>query len=182
MAASAASPGLLREFLQRGEVMLKFGCFMHCVHNYFIQITVCQGPSMLPTLNTTGDIVLTECISAYLQNIKSGDVVVATSPANPRSVVCKRVLAQEGEQVRVQSNIALGSMADDKKVDIPAGHVWLQGDNTRNSNDSRHYGPVPVALLQSKVICRIWPPQGWGAIQRGFPNKEFVVNSAVDSS
>ena len=40
-------------------------------------------------------------------------------------------------------------------LQIPAGHVWLQGDNTRNSNDSRHYGPVPMALLQSKVVCRV---------------------------
>ena len=28
------------------------------------------------------------------------------------------MIAQEGEKVRVQSNIALGSMADDKKVDV----------------------------------------------------------------
>uniref|UniRef100_A0A7S0WXM8 Peptidase S26 domain-containing protein n=1 Tax=Pyramimonas obovata TaxID=1411642 RepID=A0A7S0WXM8_9CHLO len=171
--AGSSAPGLLREFLQRGEVMLKFGCFMHCVHNYFLQITVCQGPSMLPTLNHVGDIVLTECISAHLKKIKSGDVVVATSPANPRSVVCKRVLAMEGEQVRVVSP----TWGDDKIVDVPAGHVWLQGDNTRNSNDSRHYGPVPMALVQSKVVCRIWPPRGWGWIETDFPNKEFVVNS-----
>ena len=38
--AGSSAPGLLREFLQRGEVMLKFGCFMHCVHNYLVQITV----------------------------------------------------------------------------------------------------------------------------------------------
>lgn len=40
---------------------------------------------------------------------------------------------------------------------VPSHHVWLQGDNTRNSNDSRHYGPVPVALVRGRVCFKVWP-------------------------
>ena len=42
-------------------------------------------------------------------------------------------------------------------VQVPTGHVWLQGDNTLNSTDSRHYGPVPYALLEGRVFLRVSP-------------------------
>lgn len=34
---------------------------------------------------------------------------------------------------------------------VPDDHVWLLGDNPENSNDSRYYGPMPVANLQGRV-------------------------------
>ena len=43
----------------------------------------------------------------------------------------------------------------DRMFKIPKGHVWLQGDNTVNSIDSRDYGPVPEATLKGRVIARV---------------------------
>ena len=61
----------------------------------------CLGPSMLPTFNLSGDILLLEHLSSRFEKIKPGDVVMARSPANPRLVVCKRVLGLEGDSVTV---------------------------------------------------------------------------------
>ncbi|CAD7957691.1 unnamed protein product [Amoebophrya sp. A120] len=41
---------------------------------------------------------------------------------------------------------------------VPQGHVWVEGDNKGKSNDSRHYGPVPLGLLEGRVRLCLWPP------------------------
>lgn len=38
---------------------------------------------------------------------------------------------------------------------VPKGHVWLQGDNFNNSTDSRHYGPVPYAMIRGRVFVKV---------------------------
>lgn len=40
---------------------------------------------------------------------------------------------------------------------IPYGYVWLEGDNSSNSTDSRSYGPVSHALLRGRALCKIFP-------------------------
>jgi len=48
---------------------------------------------------------------------------------------------------------------------VPPHHVWLQGDNPRNSNDSRLYGAVPEALIHGRVFFRIWPLTDFGPVR-----------------
>lgn len=44
-----------------------------------------------------------------------------------------------------------------KVIIVPKGHLWLEGDNSENSIDSRTYGPVPMGLIQSRAAARIYP-------------------------
>ncbi len=61
----------------------------------------------------------------------------------------------------------------DTEVVLPEGHGWLEGDAPFDSEDSNHFGPVgvvylfpnatptvdqvPLALIDSKLTCIIWP-------------------------
>jgi len=108
---------------------------------------------MMPTFNPKGDIALVEHLSVTLDRLERGDVVIAKSAQNPRQTVCKRLLGLPGDKITVHTG-----EGRTKTIKIPKGHVWLQGDNLMNSTDSRHYGPVPYALLRGRVLCRIWPP------------------------
>lgn len=40
-------------------------------------------------------------------------------------------------------------------LQVPKGHVWIEGDNIYNSYDSRNFGAVPYGLIQSKVFWRV---------------------------
>lgn len=46
-------------------------------------------------------------------------------------------------------------------LQVPRGHVWLQGDNLLHSLDSRVYGPVPLALVRGKVMCQVRSGKGF---------------------
>ncbi|KAG6553570.1 hypothetical protein Mapa_004483 [Marchantia paleacea] len=157
----AAWRALMQEAWERSVVFTQFLCFLHVFSNHVCQVHQCLGPSMLPTFNVAGDILLLEHLSVKFEKVRSGDVVMARSPVNPRVMVCKRVLGLEGDRVIVLPTNSKGHI---RHVVVPKGHVWLQGDNIYNSTDSRHYGPVPYALIQGKVCYRIWPLEGWGPV------------------
>lgn len=54
----------------------------------------CVGPSMLPTLNRDGDIVLLDKLTPRVRRLTRGEVVIAKSVSNPRHTVCKRIIAE----------------------------------------------------------------------------------------
>ncbi|KAJ8600956.1 hypothetical protein CTAYLR_006311 [Chrysophaeum taylorii] len=146
-AAAATSSSSLREAAETVWGITKFAAFLHCLHEYVVEISMCCGPSMLPTLNAAGDIVLMDRISHRFDRIKTGDVVICKSPTDATQTVCKRVAAVGGEVVP-------GSL---RRRTVPPGCIWLLGDNPDNSTDSRYYGAVPAGLIKGRVFCRIYP-------------------------
>ena len=40
-------------------------------------------------------------------------------------------------------------------LQIPRGHIWLEGDNKAVSVDSNSYGPVPYGLIRSRLLFRV---------------------------
>ncbi|KAK6173373.1 hypothetical protein SNE40_016839 [Patella caerulea] len=142
--------------------MVQYGCLAHCTFEYLADFCVCSGPSMQPTIYSS-DIVLTEHISVNYKRVQKGDIVIARSPTKPLEFICKRVVAMEGDHI-------FNSNAQNIKF-VPRGHVWLEGDNKHNSTDSRIYGPVPYALLRSRVFFKVWPLSDMGKMK--MPKEEW---------
>ncbi|KAG8125850.1 hypothetical protein E2320_020977 [Naja naja] len=132
---------------------IQYGCIAHCVFEYLGGIVMCTGPSMEPTIQNS-DIVFSENLSSHFYRIQKGDIVIATNPADPKTNICKRVMGLEGEKV-------------------PKGHVWLEGDNLRNSTDSRCYGPVPYGLIRGRICFKLWPLTDFGFL-RSSPNSHRI--------
>ncbi|KAI9106104.1 peptidase S24/S26A/S26B/S26C [Phlyctochytrium arcticum] len=149
------------------------GCIMLLFQNYVAEITLCIGPSMLPTFNFAGDLLVVEHVSQMLgRPVKLGDVVACVSPTDPQRFLCKRILGLPGDTVAVDP-----VKWKQSHVTIPPGHIWLEGDNLNNSTDSRHYGPVSLGLLRGRILCKIWPDLEW--VKNGLEEGPQVATSAA---
>lgn len=155
------------EFMESAVSLINFGCMLHCVHEYGVDVTMCIGPSMLPTFNSVGDVVIMERVTPHLKRYRRGDVVIAKSPTVIDQTVCKRIRGLEGDTV-----ILPGPERMHSSIKIPPGYVWLEGDNSANSTDSRYYGPVPAALIKGRVALKIWPLGECGLVKSIEPNEE----------
>ncbi|XP_004233269.1 mitochondrial ATP-independent inner membrane protease subunit 1a [Solanum lycopersicum] len=148
--------------IQQSLLIAKFLCLLHVTSNYVFSPVMVYGPSMLPTLNLTGDVLLVEHLSPLFDKLGPGDVILVRSPDNPRKTVTKRIIGMEGDTVTF--------LADPSKSDryislkVPKGHVWIQGDNIYASKDSRQLGPIPCGLISGKVLYRVWPPECFGSL------------------
>jgi signal peptidase I len=98
---------------------------------YFVgRVSHNVGPSMEPTLATEGETTLLDRFSHVIlqQPYRKGDVVVSVCPLTQSKVVCKRILAVEGDVV-VQEQL----FGPPTFVVVPPGQVYLKGDNPYQS-------------------------------------------------
>ena len=136
--------------------MARIAIVVAAVKTHAIDLTLCVGPSMMPTFNP------------------SGDVVLATSPTNPTQLVFKRVVGVGGDVIDVPYSNGRNFRVTTTRVRVPVGSVWLQGDNARNSTDSRDYGPVPEDMILGRAIVRVWPPSGFGWVENSMGDARLV--------
>ena len=52
----------------------------------------------------------------------------------------------------------------DFQQDIPAGQLWVMGDNRYDSSDSRVNGPVPIEDVVGRAFVISWPFDRWGGL------------------
>lgn len=114
------------------------------------QTVVVQGHSMEDTLHN-GDHILV-CKALWLVSIKKGDIIVIKGEKQGEYLV-KRVYAMEGEPVDYSHQPKSWDFTEGQFV-VPAGHIYVLGDNEEVSEDSRSFGPVPESQILGKVIER----------------------------
>ncbi|XP_008938917.1 PREDICTED: mitochondrial inner membrane protease subunit 1 [Merops nubicus] len=91
-------------------------------------------------------------------------------PENYRSLAVDNLHKTRGRGVaEAKSGLRADPQSEAACFHVPKGHVWLEGDNLRNSTDSRCYGPVPYGLIRGRICFKIWPLNDFGFL-RASPN------------
>lgn len=130
--------------------------------------------SMEPTLRI-GDYVLTR--TPKKGEKLRGKVIAFEDVTHQGEIVTKRVVGVEGDRIRLVGFSLFvnhqvipipwkrARSAVFRGLTVPAGHVFVLGDNRSNSVDSLDYGPVPVERIVGVVFLRYWPISRFGWVE-----------------
>ena len=135
------------------------------------QVARVEGQSMAPTLADQDRLIVNK-LAYRMGPPMRGDIVMLYYPINPDKSFVKRVIAEQGDVVRIvngQVYVNDVPMADDfvpeefkshedyGPKEIEEGYYFVMGDHRNNSSDSRHWGLVPKKYIIGKVQLRWWP-------------------------
>lgn len=151
------------------------------LRTFVVEPFVVPTGSMLETIQL-GDRLLGEKVTYRLRDPEPGDVVTFEDPADPGTVLIKRVVAVEGQTVEMRGGVVLvdGEPLDEPYVTsasapldawcaetldgpvtypyvVPEGCVWVMGDNRANSLDSRYFGAISIDSITSRAWLVYWP-------------------------
>jgi signal peptidase I len=151
-------------------VLLAMGIKAWVVQPFFI-----PSGSMIHTLEINDRVLVNKFIYRFGAP-KPGNVVVFAGPVGPSGTdedLIKRVIAVGGQTVDIRDGYVYvnGKKLDEPyvtpanrdkytlpaPVKIPAGYIWVMGDNRGNSADSRVIGPQPVSRVLGQAFVIYWP-------------------------
>ncbi|KAG6006157.1 hypothetical protein E4U21_007267 [Claviceps maximensis] len=133
---------------------IKILCLGHLTITNVFQISAASGPSMLPTFTVDGDWMAADMRCRLGRRIAVGDLVFYKIPIFRNQNGVKRVIAMPGDYVSLGTP---GEKGQHQMIQVPEGHCWIVGDNLTASRDSRSFGPLPLALVQGKVVAKVLP-------------------------
>jgi signal peptidase I len=175
-ASRQTSPGIRlaqvkEELIAWAKTLVSAAVYATLIVTFGFQVARVEGQSMAPTLADQDRLIVNK-LAYRIGEPRRGDIVMLYYPANPEKSFVKRVIAEEGDVVRiVDGHVYVNDIplkddyvpAEYRSHDdwgpqvIPEGYYFVMGDHRNNSSDSRHWGHVPKRYIIGKVQLRWWP-------------------------
>lgn len=154
-----------------GRTIITAAVYTKLIVLFLFQVARVDGQSMAPTLADRDRLIVNK-FTYQVSAPRKGDIVMFYYPLNPDEAFVKRVIAEEGDTVRIAdgyvyvNNVPL----DDNYVapeyrshenfgpeTVQSGFYFVLGDHRNDSSDSRDWGLVPKKYIVGKVDARWWP-------------------------
>src|SRR5438067_423017 len=162
-----------QELMAGLKTLVSAAIYATLIVTFGFQIARVDGLSMAPTLEDHDRLIVNKLVYE-LSEPRPGDIVMLYYPLNPEKMFVKRVIAKEGDIVRiVDGHVYVNDVPlHDEYVPqefrshddwgpqvVQQGYYFVMGDHRNNRSDSRHWGPVPKKYIVGKVKVRWWPLQ-----------------------
>jgi signal peptidase I len=162
-----------REVMAGVKTLVSAAVYATLIVTFGFQVARVDGLSMAPTLEDHDRLIVNKLVYE-LSEPRPGDIVMLYYPLNPEKMFVKRVIAKEGDVVRiVDGKVYVNDLPlqddyvpqefrshDDYGPEVvKQGYYFVMGDHRNNSSDSRHWGLVPKKYIVGKVKLRWWPLQ-----------------------
>jgi signal peptidase I len=162
-----------RELLSGVQTLFSAAVYATLIVTFGFQVARVDGLSMAPTLEDRDRLIVNKLVYE-LGDPRPGDIVMLYYPLNPDKMFVKRVIAKEGDTVRiVDGHVYVNDVPlhddyvpeefrshDDLGPEVvKQGYYFVMGDHRNNSSDSRNWGQVPKKYIVGKVKVRWWPLQ-----------------------
>ena len=162
---------IVEEIIAWLKTLASAAVYATLIVTFGFQVARVEGHSMAPTLSDQDRLIVNK-LAYRIGEPHIGDVVMLYYPLDPNKSFVKRVIAEEGDQVRIVDGKVYRNdvLLDDSFVPsdfrshddwgpqvIPEGYYFVMGDHRNNSSDSRHWGFVPKKYIIGKVQLRWWP-------------------------
>ena len=162
-----------REIAAGIQTLVSAAVYATLIVTFGFQVARVDGLSMAPTLEDHDRLIVNKLVYE-LGDPRPGDIVMLYYPLNPEKMFVKRVIAKEGDTVRIVDGRVFVNdepLRDDYVPNefrshddfgprvIEQGYYFVLGDHRNNSSDSRHWGLVPKKYIVGKVKVRWWPIQ-----------------------
>jgi signal peptidase I len=162
-----------REVVAGLQTLISAAVYATLIVTFGFQVARVDGLSMAPTLEDHDRLIVNKLVYE-LGDPRPGDIVMLYYPLNPDKMFVKRVIAREGDTVRIVDGRVYVNDVPLRDDYVPAefrshddwgpqviqqGYYFVMGDHRNNSSDSRHWGPVPKKYIVGKVKVRWWPLQ-----------------------
>jgi signal peptidase I len=181
-------PGVIFEIVE--TVVLTAVIFL-LIQAFVAQPFEVRQQSMAPRLEP-GQNVLVDKLTPRWDPYKRLDIVVFTPPSAwtdaTDSPFIKRVIGIGGDEVEIRDGLVFvnGSELAEPYLDkpngdsgvsaadgprrwlVPAGDVFVMGDNRTNSIDSRVFGAIPSENILGRAWLRYWPLENAGVLRPAF--------------